>query len=73
MAHIRYEIVPSLGGWSIACEGVVGRPYLRREAALRDAAWVADLLGKAGEDVRVYLDGEPVDIDPEKATEETRH
>jgi hypothetical protein len=69
MAHIiRYDIVPTLRGWSIVCDGVVGGvPYLRREAALRDATWVADLLGKTGEDVRVYLQGEPVDIDPQKA------
>jgi hypothetical protein len=72
MPHIRYGIVPHMGGWSVACGGVSGPPYLQREVALQDAAWVATLLGKAGEEVRVYLDGEPVDLDPMRATEETR-
>ncbi len=73
MAHIRYDIVPNLGGWSIACNGVVGRPYGWREVALRDATWVADLLGKSGEDVRVYVDGKPVKIEPGNAEEDRRH
>ncbi len=73
MTEIRYDIIPRLGGWSIACDGVVGAPYRWREAALRDATWVADLLAKAGEDVRVFLDGEPVDTDPEQPLDDTRH
>ena len=73
MAHIRYDIVPRLGGWSIACDGVVGRPYLQRDVAIGDATWVADLLSKTGEDVGVYLDGEPVDIEPGKTAAARRH
>jgi hypothetical protein len=73
MTEIRYDIVPHLGGWSIACDGVVGAPYRWREAAIRDATWVADLLGKAGEDARVFLDGEPVDTDPGQPVDDTRH
>ena len=74
MAHIiRYDIVPTLRGWSIVCDGVVGGvPYLQREAALQDAAWAADLLGKTGEDVGVYLHGEPVDIDSRMTDAERR-
>jgi hypothetical protein len=63
VADIRYDIVPSMGGWKIVCNGVAGRPYLNLEAALGDASWIADQLGKAGQSARVYLDGEPVDID----------
>jgi hypothetical protein len=60
MGHIRYDIVPRLGGWSIKCGGVAGQPYRRREVAIRDAVWVADLLSKTGEEARVYIDGEPL-------------
>jgi hypothetical protein len=68
MANIRYDIVKTLRGWSIVCDGVLGGvPYLQREAALRDATWAADLLGKAGEDVKIYLGGDPVEINPGEA------
>jgi hypothetical protein len=73
MAHIRYDIVPNQGGWSIACNGIIGLPYQGREVAIRDATWVADLLGRAGEEVRVYLEGRPVDIDRETAPTQRRH
>jgi hypothetical protein len=68
MAHtIRYDIVRTLRGWSIVCDGVAGGiPYWQREVALRDTTWAADLLGKAGEKVEVYLGDELVEIDPEK-------
>jgi hypothetical protein len=55
MVHtIRYDIVRTLRGWSIVCDGVAGGvPYLGREAALQEATWAADQLGKAGEDVEI--------------------
>ena len=73
MAHIRYDIVPHMGGWSVACDGVIGPPYLLREAAIRDATWVAGLLGKTGEDVRVYSEGAPVHVDFGKTVTPSRH
>jgi hypothetical protein len=59
-----HDIVRTLGGWSIVCDGIArGMPYLRREVALQDATWSADLLAKAGEDVEIYLSGERVDYE----------
>jgi hypothetical protein len=68
MAHtIRFDIVRTSLGWSIVCDGVPGGvPYLQREVALRDATWAADLLGKAGEKVEIYLSDEPVSSTPVK-------
>jgi hypothetical protein len=41
MAHtIRYDIVRTLRGWSIVCDGIAGgMPYLQGEVALRNPAW----------------------------------
>jgi hypothetical protein len=72
MGLIRYDIVSKMGGWSIVCNGVVGRPYLQREVALQDAAWVAALLCKTGEDVGVYLEGEPVRVDAQATAGDRR-
>ena len=67
MSLTRYEIVRRYGGWSIACGDACGPPYLDRETAVRDATWVAELLIEHGEDVELYVDGEAVEIDPERA------
>jgi len=55
MASIRYDIVSRHGGWSIACGGTVGPPYMDRRQALRDATWIAELLERAGDSVEIYV------------------
>ena len=44
MTHIRYDIIPQSGGWSIAMGGAVGPPYLELNQAVRDTEHVAALL-----------------------------
>jgi hypothetical protein len=55
-------LVPRQG--TLLCPGARaagGLPYLQRVVALRDTTWAAELLGKAGEKVEIYLSDEPVD------------
>lgn len=61
MTHIRYDIIPQSGGWSIAMGGAVGPPYLQLETALADVDAVAHFLARMGDsvDVVVWRGGEP--------------
>lgn len=62
MTHIRYDIIPQSGGWSIAMGGAVGPPYLELNQAVRDTEHVASLLTENGDvvDIVVWRSGEPV-------------
>ncbi|RYE10940.1 MAG: hypothetical protein EOP22_01865 [Hyphomicrobiales bacterium] len=61
MAHIRYDIIPQGGGWSIAMGGAVGPPYPEFDDAVRDTENVAALLAAHGDrvDIVVWRDGVP--------------
>ena len=61
MTHIRYDIIPQSGGWSIAMGGAVGPPYPELEEAVRDAEHVAGLLSRSGDvvDIVVWRGGFP--------------
>jgi hypothetical protein len=61
MAHIRYDIIPQGGGWSIAMGGAVGPPYADLDDAMRDTENVASLLAAHGDrvDIVVWRDGKP--------------
>jgi hypothetical protein len=56
MAHIRYEILHRKGGWCISCGDTLGPPYNRKAETVRDAALVAGLLRKSGEQVQISLE-----------------
>lgn len=62
MTHIRYDIIPQSGGWSIAMGGAVGPPYMELHQAVRDTEHVASLLTENGDvvDIVVWRGGEPV-------------
>ena len=62
MTHIRYDIIPQSGGWSIAMGGAVGPPYLELNQAVRDTEHVASLLIEHGDvvDIVIWRGGEPV-------------
>ena len=61
MTHIRYDIIPQGGGWSIAMGGAVGPPYARLNEAVRDTEHVASVLTASGDvvDIVVWQGGEP--------------
>jgi hypothetical protein len=61
MAHLRYDIVPQSGGWSIAMGGATGPPYLRFEQALLDVKHIAKLLAATGDriDIVAWRGGSP--------------
>lgn len=56
VAHIQYEVLHRKGGWCISCGETLGPPYNRKSEALRDTAFIADLLRKAGEQVEVSVE-----------------
>ena len=55
MAHINYDIVPSMDGWRVDCNGVAGRPYSMQSDAIRDTLFIAGQLSAAGDKVGVRL------------------
>jgi hypothetical protein len=61
MTHIRYDIIPQGGGWSIAMGGAVGPPYGTLNEAVTDTEHVAALLVESGDnvDIVVWRGGEP--------------
>src|ERR1700759_5249109 len=61
MTHIRYDIIPQGGGWSIAMGGAVGPPYAQLNEAVRDTEHVASVLMASGDvvDIVVWQGGEP--------------
>lgn len=61
MTHIRYDIIPQGGGWSIAMGGAVGPPYAELNEAVRDTEHVASVLIESGDvvDIIVWQGGEP--------------
>ena len=61
MTHIRYDIIPQGGGWSVAMGGAVGPPYDALNDAVRDIEHVALLRTKCGDqvDIVVWQGGEP--------------
>lgn len=61
MTHIRYDIIPQGGGWSIAMGGAVGPPYGSLNEAVTDTEQVADFLVRAGDevDIVVWRGGKP--------------
>jgi hypothetical protein len=61
MTHIRYDIIPQGGGWSIAMGGAVGPPYSELHEAVRDTEHVASLLTETGDkvDIVVWRGGKP--------------
>ena len=61
MTHIRYDIIPQGGGWSIAMGGAVGPPYSDLDDAMADVDAVARFLARGGDSVEIVLwrDGEP--------------
>ena len=61
MTHIRYDIIPQGGGWSIAMGGAVGPPYEALNDAVRDTENVAMLLTEGGDlvDIVVWQGGKP--------------
>jgi hypothetical protein len=61
MTHIRYDIIPQGGGWSIAMGGAVGPPYLTLNQAVVDTEHVAGLLAQSGDriDIVVWRGGTP--------------
>ena len=61
MAHLRYDIIPQGGGWSIAMGGAVGPPYDRIDDAIRDTEHVARFLTRGGDvvDIVVWRGGQP--------------
>lgn len=62
MTHIRYDIIPQGGGWSIAMGGAVGPPYEALDDAVADVEAVALFLARTGDRVEIVLwqGGEPV-------------
>lgn len=56
MARIHYKIQPRRSGWCIACGETVGPPYNRKSEAIRDAAYIASLLRKSGDEVDVVIE-----------------
>jgi hypothetical protein len=62
MTHIRYDIIPQGGGWSIAMGGAVGPPYMALNEAVRDTEHVASMLTETGDlvDIVVWQGGQPV-------------
>ena len=65
MAHIRYDILPQGGGWSIAMGGAVGPPYAALDDALADVDAVARFLADSGDSVEIvtWRGGEPLTIE----------
>ena len=61
MTHIRYDIIPHGGGWSIAMGGAVGPPYSSLRVAVTDIEQVADFLVQDGDevDIVVWSGGKP--------------
>jgi hypothetical protein len=61
MTHIRYDIIPQSGGWSIAMGGAVGPPYMALNEAVRDTEYVASFLMRNGDivDIVVWQGGKP--------------
>ena len=61
MTHIRYDIIPQGGGWSIAMGGAVGPPYSELNEAVRDTEHVAAVLIESGDvvDIIGWQGGEP--------------
>ena len=61
MTHIRYDIIPQGGGWSIAMGGAVGPPYAQLNEAVRDTEHVASVPTASGGvvDIVVWQGGEP--------------
>jgi hypothetical protein len=55
MTHIRYDIIPQGGGWSIAMGGAVGPPYETLNDAVVDTEHVAALLVDAGDEVDIVI------------------
>lgn len=55
MTHIRYDIIPQSGGWSIAMGGAVGPPYPSFDEALRDTEHVARFLSESGDSVEIIV------------------
>ena len=55
MTHIRYDIIPQGGGWSIAMGGAVGPPYSTLNEAVVDTEHVAALLAEAGDEVDIVI------------------
>ncbi len=74
MTHIRYDIIPQSGGWSIAMGGAVGPPYLELNQAVRDTEHVASLLTENGDvvDIVVWRGGEPVLLERLKPEEKPK-
>jgi len=75
MTHIRYDIIPQSGGWSIAMGGAVGPPYLELNQAVRDTEHVASLLIENGDivDIVVWRGGEPVLLERMEPESGTKH
>jgi hypothetical protein len=65
MTHIRYDIIPQGGGWSIAMGGAVGPPYTTLNDAVVDTEHVAGLLAEMGDeiDIVVWRGGKPCRIE----------
>ncbi len=61
MTHIRYDIIPQGGGWSVAMGGAVGPPYATLNEAVTDTEQVADFLVRSGDevDIVVWRGGKP--------------
>jgi hypothetical protein len=61
VTHIRYDIIPHGGGWSIAMGGSVGPPYDALNDAVVDTEQVAAILVEAGDevDIVVWKGGKP--------------
>lgn len=65
MTHIRYDIIPQSGGWSIAMGGAIGPPYGRIEDAVADIDAIAHFLSRMGDSIEIvsWRGGEPQVID----------
>ena len=61
MTHIRYDIIPQSGGWSIAMGGAVGPPYMSLDDAVADIGAIAHFLARMGDSVEIvsWRGGEP--------------
>jgi hypothetical protein len=55
MTHIRYDVIPQGGGWSIAMGGAVGPPYDQLADAVRDTENVASVLIASGDEIEIIV------------------
>ncbi|HZY67321.1 MAG TPA: hypothetical protein VFE52_01970 [Devosia sp.] len=53
MTHIRYDLVPRSGGWSISMGDAVGPPYLDFADAVADTTAIARFLAQYGDSVEI--------------------